>query len=258
MLDSADVVPVNGANQSSHIVETDTPCLTHPEGRMVFHCRPDVNGRRLLFQDRNSRASSNQRQTAPVQLLAMDGRSVLGLSEAGRSSVSSSDPPFHPGQDDKLPRILVTTNPLTDSFSNIRLRQMQLMIAVAAVTNFLLTVALLCPADAGAWYHVDVYQSPKGLESVQRVIAVRPALLVIAMLSNGFLVLAAYFKMDVLLTIYVSVIAIVDIWSLMLLLPHALFLMRFLFDVLLVGVALEVRTHLEHTWFLTSFHRLRA
>ncbi|KAG3025637.1 hypothetical protein PC128_g11015 [Phytophthora cactorum] len=235
MLDSADEVPVNGANQSSHIVETDTPCLTHPEGRMVFHCRPDVNGRRLLFQDRNSRASSNQRQTAPVQLLAMDGRSVLGLSEAGRSSVSSSDPPFHPGQDDKLPRILVTTNPLTDSFSNIRLRQMQLMIAVAAVTNFLLTVALLCPADAGAWYHVDVYQSPKGLESVQ-----------------------PYFKMDVLLTIYVSVIAIVDIWSLMLLLPHALFLMRFLFDVLLVGVALEVRTHLEHTWFLTSFHRLRA
>lgn len=55
-----------------------------------------------------------------------------------------------------------------------------------------------------AWYHVDAYQSPSGIENVQRVLAVRPTLLVIALLSNSFLVLSTYFKMDVLLTVYIS------------------------------------------------------
>ncbi|OWZ17374.1 hypothetical protein PHMEG_0008694 [Phytophthora megakarya] len=133
-----------------------------------------------------------------------------------------------------------------------------LKITVAAVANVLLTVAMLCPANADAWYHVDAYQSPNGLESVQRVIAVRPSLLVIAVLSNGFLVLTTYFKLDALLTVYISATGLIDVWLLMSLLPHALFLLRFLFDILLIGLALEVRTHLEHTWFLTNFHRLRA
>jgi len=99
------------------------------------------------------------------------------------------------------------------------------------------------------------------------VLAVRPALLMIAVLSNVSLVLAAYLRKDGLLTVHISgtlaldcrwqllclippiasVLAIVDIWSLVLLLPHALFLVRFLFDALLMGVALEARSHLV-TW----------
>ncbi|KAE9102620.1 hypothetical protein PF005_g14479 [Phytophthora fragariae] len=191
----------------------------------------------------------------------MDGCSHLGVSVTKNPSTSNtdSDSSFHPGPDDtKLARILVTTNPLTDASSQLRLRRLQLTVAVAAVANILLTVLFLCPADSDAWYHVDAYQSPRGSENVQRVIAVRPTLIILTVVSNGFFTLAAYLKLDALLTVYISATVALDVWSLVLLLPHALFLMRFLFDSLLIAIALEVRTHLEHTWFLTSFHRLRA
>ncbi|EGZ22352.1 hypothetical protein PHYSODRAFT_330170 [Phytophthora sojae] len=131
-------------------------------------------------------------------------------------------------------------------------------VIVAAVANLVFTVLLLCPADTDAWYHVDAYQSPRGSENVERVLAVRPSLIVLAVVGNSFFVLAAYLKLDALLSVYICAALVLDVWSLVLLLPHALFLMRFLFDALLIAIALEVRTHLEHTWFLTSFHRLRA
>ncbi|KAE9038190.1 hypothetical protein PR002_g6153 [Phytophthora rubi] len=288
MMEPADELLLTEATPLSHVIEKYPQCLNHPERRMVFHCRPDLSGRRLLFQDRNSSPNDRERrQTIPVQLLTMDGCSHLGVSVTKNPSTSNtdSDSSFHPGPDDtKLARILVTTNPLTDASSQLRLRRLQLTVAVAAVANILLTVLFLCPADSDAWYHVDAYQSPRGSENVQRVIAVRPTLIILAVVSNGFFTLAAYLKLDALLTVYISgnynnfsslllsmerchnhslflrtaATVALDVWSLVLLLPHALFLMRFLFDSLLIAIALEVRTHLEHTWFLTSFHRLRA
>ncbi|KAG7385752.1 hypothetical protein PHYPSEUDO_001105 [Phytophthora pseudosyringae] len=109
MVESADEVLLTEATPPSHIVETETPCSSHPEAPLVFHCRPDLSGRSLLFQDRNARAAgarSGQRQIAPVQLLTMDGRSKLGWSVAGHPSIPSPESPFYPGQDeDKLARV---------------------------------------------------------------------------------------------------------------------------------------------------------
>ncbi|KAG6617829.1 uncharacterized protein IUM83_06380 [Phytophthora cinnamomi] len=260
MMEPADEHLLSEATPLSHIIEKDPPCSSHPERGMVFHCRPDLSGRRLLFQDRNSNSNDRERrQTAPVQLLTMDGRSHLGLSVARDPSTPSSDSSFYSGQyDDKLARILVTTNPQNDSSSQLRLRRLQLTVAVAAIVNILLTVLFLCPASTDAWYHVDAYRSPRGSEDIQRVLAVRPTLIALAVASNSFFVLAAYLRMDALLTVYISATVVFDVWSLVLLLPHALFLFRLLLDALLIAIALEVRTHLEHTWFLTSFHRLRA
>ncbi|KAE9348694.1 hypothetical protein PF008_g7229 [Phytophthora fragariae] len=204
----------------------------------------------------------------------MDGCSHLGVSVTKNPSTSNtdSDSSFHPGPDDtKLARPTSSSSTagtctylLSNKFQVVflifvpRVIVCQLTVAVAAVANILLTVLFLCPADSDAWYHVDAYQSPRGSENVQRVIAVRPTLIILAVVSNGFFTLAAYLKLDALLTVYISATVALDVWSLVLLLPHALFLMRFLFDSLLIAIALEVRTHLEHTWFLTSFHRLRA
>ncbi|KAE9346823.1 hypothetical protein PR003_g7238 [Phytophthora rubi] len=301
MMEPADELLLTEATPLSHVIEKYPQCLNHPERRMVFHCRPDLSGRRLLFQDRNSSPNDRERrQTIPVQLLTMDGCSHLGVSVTKNPSTSNtdSDSSFHPGPDDtKLARPTSSSSTagtctylLSNKFQVVflifvpRVIVCQLTVAVAAVANILLTVLFLCPADSDAWYHVDAYQSPRGSENVQRVIAVRPTLIILAVVSNGFFTLAAYLKLDALLTVYISgnynnfsslllsmerchnhslflrtaATVALDVWSLVLLLPHALFLMRFLFDSLLIAIALEVRTHLEHTWFLTSFHRLRA
>jgi len=104
-MESADEVLLGEATPQSHLVEKDGAGSNHPEGRMVFHCRPDLSGRTLLFQGRNSRAAGGieQRQSVPVQLLTIDGRSQLGVPVVGPRSTDSA---FYPGQDDdKLARV---------------------------------------------------------------------------------------------------------------------------------------------------------
>lgn len=149
MMESAHEVLLTKSMPPSHQVSSDGHQTDHSEPTMTFHCRPDLSGRQVLFQGRHTGASNSPpEQSAPVQLVTMDGRSHLGLTLAGRESPSNATRPSELGRDDdKLPKvqkeigspsgiftfdsplfilqILVSTSPLTDSASLLRIRQLQ-------------------------------------------------------------------------------------------------------------------------------------
>lgn len=117
---------------------------------------------------------------------------------------------------------------------------------------------------SGAWFNADAVTSPWRQSNAKRVRSVRPILLAATFLANAFGLLAVFLKQETLLTVYVfgSCIrlhspkslanCIVLVWQaamvsdlllLVTLLPHAFFLMRVLFDIVPVALALEARSH---------------
>ncbi|GMF58479.1 unnamed protein product [Phytophthora fragariaefolia] len=113
MMEPGDEVFLSEATPLSTSIEEDIQYSNPSERRMIFHCRPDLSGRRLLFQDRNSSINERERQqTAPAQLLTIDGRSYLGLPLAKSTSNTASNSPFYLDQDDdKLARVSTLVNP---------------------------------------------------------------------------------------------------------------------------------------------------
>lgn len=173
---------------------------------------------------------------------------------------------------------------------------------VAAVANIALTIALLFPDGRGefhchsllkhahppdthlilryslvachtdAWYNTDAYTSAFASANAKRVRTLRPTLVALAVLANGFGVASAFLRLEGLLTVYIfgelachadhptisltqasfsSTLALVsvalicsDTVVMALLLPHMFFLLRLLFDLFLILLASETRGNL--------------
>ncbi|DBA02943.1 TPA: hypothetical protein N0F65_005970 [Lagenidium giganteum] len=276
--------------------EGDREHAPHDERGMVFFRRPDISGRRLFFQGHRSPRSTEREPVAPVQLVTVDGQTRFGIPALPRADAEDAAGNAR-AQDDKLARsadeaqLLVMSNAVEDGQSQRRYRHIQstssrmhsqFAFLIAACAGIVLTLVLLLPDGKGAakctpgtalvhrkhgltpwflfpdaWYNTDAYASILAEPNSERVEDVRPFLFTATALTTALGVACVFLRAELMLTFYIYAVVAVDVVTLALYIPHIFFVLRLLFDAILILLALEARRHLEHTWFVTNFHRLR-
>ncbi|TMW55178.1 hypothetical protein Poli38472_013940 [Pythium oligandrum] len=260
----------DGALSPTRALPADATSTTATEQRdMFFFRRPDLSGRHLFFQGngRSPRAETQaEPQIAPVQLVTMDGQSHLGVPLVHPSGLRSRhSETVHSNtrrdgarpQSERLSRLLVTSEPVSDLDGKLRLRRNTIAFTAAICIKIIFTILMLFPDSRDAWFHTDVAGSVLGRESMNRVSFVRTPLLVLGGVESLLGIVSVVFQRENLIAVYVLGLIASDMYTVVLLLPHVFFLLRILFDGVLLLLAWDTRSHLTQQWFVTNFHRLR-